>query len=298
MSRGRFQIESDVLPFTSPAYGLLSTATALALTDPHWRMGLQWQPLCPDADGTYGECTRLDGTPLVAPKDDTWSWDTRGATPVTVYSRIDCAPVGQWDDLSDKNRQALLRSEERELERIFWTGEAVDGSGNISVFPHLTADTAVADGEDLMQPPVVLASNAAQEIVIGLGMLEAAMRECYPGVATIHMPIRLAAIAADHHLIEARNGVMYTTTVGSRVVIGDYPGTAPDGTEPAAGETWMYATGAVFYQREPVPHTFTPVESFDRSVNTLGMIAERTYVIGWDCCLMGIAILNGELETP
>jgi hypothetical protein len=33
-------------------------------------------------------------------------------------------------------------------------------------------------------------------------------------------------------------------------------------------------------------------------VNTLSMIAERTYVIGWDCCLMAIPILNGEDTTP
>lgn len=298
MSRGRFQIESDTLPFTPPSYGLLSTATELQIADPHWRMGLQWQPMCPDAEGTYGECTRPDGTPLPAPKDDTWSWETRGATPVTVYSRIDCAPVGKWEELSDQNRQALLRSEARELERIFWTGEADEGSGVTSVWPHLAADTNVIDGDDLIQPAAVLASNVVQEMVIGLGMLEAAMRDCYPGVATIHMPIRLAAIAADHHLIESRAGVMYTTTVGSRVVIGDYPGTGPDGTDPDPGSTWMYATGAVFYQREPTPHTFTAVESFDRNVNTLGMIAERTYVIGWDCCLMAILILNGEDITP
>jgi len=299
MSRGRFNLGSDALPFTSPSFGLLSPATTqLEALNSKWKMGLQWQSVCPDADGTYGECTDPAGNPLPAPKSETWEWLTRGATPVTVYSRADCAPVGEWGQLSTRNQQALIRSEARELERIFWTGEAEEGSGNITTFPHLAADAAVIDGDDLIQPSATLVSNVAQEIVIGLGMLEAAMRDCYPGVATIHMPIRLAAIAADHHLIESRGGVMYTTTVGSKVVIGDYPGTGPDGTEPAAGQTWMYATGEVFYMREPTPHTFTAVESLDRNVNTLSMIAERTYVIGWDCCLLAIAILNGELTSP
>lgn len=299
MSRGRFQIDSTSLPFTPSAYGLLSPATtSLELANAKWRMGLQWQAFCPNAEGTYGECTEPEGTPEAAAKGETWEYLTRGATPVTVYSRADCAPVGQWDELSDRNRQALIRSEERELERIFWTGAAEEGSGNTTVFPHLAANAEVVDGDDTLQIPATLVSNVVQEMVIGLGMLEAAMRRCYSGVATIHMPIRLASIAVDHHLIEARNGVMYTTTVGSKVIIGEYPGTGPDGTEPPAGQTWMYATGEVFYQREPAPHSFTAVESFDRDVNTLSMIAERTYVFGWDCCLFAVLILNGEDTTP
>jgi hypothetical protein len=60
----------------------------------------------------------------------------------------------------------------------------------------------------------------------------------------------------------------------------------------------MYATGEVFYVREPTPHSFRPVESFDRNVNTLGMIAERTYAFGWDCCLFAVLVLNGEIEAP
>ena len=296
MSRGRFQIESDILPFTSPAFDLLTTATQLDLTsNAHWRMGLQWQPMCPDAEGTYGECTSPDGTPLPSPKDETWAWETRGATPVTVYSRVDCAPVGQWDQLSTRNQQALLRSEARELERIFWTGEAETGSG-VNVWPHLAANTTVADGDDLLQPAATVVTAIPQTIEVGIGMLESAMRECYPGIATLHVPIRLGALMAEAYLLEPSNRVMYTSSVGSKVVLGEYPGTAPDGTD-TPGVTWVYATGAVFFQREAAPHTFTAVESFDRDVNTLSMIAERTYVVGWDCCLLAIPILNGEDVT-
>ena len=121
MSRGRFPIESGVLPFTSPSFGLLSPATTqLDLVGTQWRLGMQWQATCPDADGTYGDCLLIDGTPAPGPKGETWDWETRGATPVTIYSRIDCAPVGEWSELSPRNQQALIRSEERELERIFF----------------------------------------------------------------------------------------------------------------------------------------------------------------------------------
>lgn len=305
MASGRLLIRSDLLPFTAPQYGLLSTATELELTDRQWRMGIKWEPLCPDTDGTYDPCVavvNVDGT--AGPADDpeaktaTTEWPIRGAVPFTVYSRIDCSPVGTWSELSARNRQALIRAEERQVESAFWTGIAgATAGGEQTVFPHLAADTEVtsADGEHQLQPAATTVTATAQEIVIGLGMLESAMRDCYPGVATIHMPIRLAAIAADHDLITTRSGQMFTTSLGSRVVVGDYPGTAPDGSTPPSDTTWMYATGPVFYQREREPHSFRPVEVFDRGVNTVHMLAERTYVLGWDCCLFAIPILNGEL---
>lgn len=114
-------------------------------------MGLQWRAICPDANGTFGECTTIDGDVLPAAKAETWDQETRGATPITVYSRTDCAPVGEWNDLSERNRQALLRSEERELERIFWTGVIEEGSSDVTAFPHLAATANVLDGDDLFQ---------------------------------------------------------------------------------------------------------------------------------------------------
>jgi hypothetical protein len=296
VARGRFSLDNGFLPFTSSSYGLLSPATTeLQPTGRTWRMGLQWQSFCPNTEGTYDNCFRLEEVPEAPEKGETWEWVTRASTPITIYSRADCAPVGNWEQLGPANQQALIRSEERELERIFWYGGIVEGAGVTDAYPHLGADAEVTDGGDILQIPAVPVSTDAQTIEVGLGMLEAAMRRCYPGVATIHMPIRLASLAVANHLIAPRAGVMYTTTVGSKVIIGEYPGTGPDGTVPPEGQTWMYATGEVFFMREPVPHSFRPAESFDRNVNTLGMIAERTYTLGWDCCLFAIRILNGEL---
>lgn len=299
MARGRLLIGGDVLPFTAPSYDLLSTATPLDLADAHWRMGLVWEPLCPESDGTYDPCVAVvsvggNAEPADAPpaKTATTEWSVRGATPFTAYSRIDCSPVGQWDQLSARNQQALIRSEARFVETAFWSG--VSG-GETVVFPHLAADTEVWDGEDLLQPVATVVDATPQPIHVGIGMLEDAMRDCYPGVATLHMPTRLAALAAEAGLIAPRSGMMFTTSVGSKVIIGDYPGTGPTGAPPAASTTWMYATGEVFYAREREPHSFRPADVFDRSVNTVEMLAERTYVLGWDCCLMAIPIVNGEL---
>lgn len=263
-------------------------------------MGVTWEPLCPEADGTYDPCTAVvdnaeapgEAVPAPAPpeKAATTEWQIRGATPFTAYARIDCAPVGQWDQLSAVNQQALIRSEARFVETAFWSGVA---GGQQVVFPHLAADSEVSDGEDLLQPAATVITTTPQEVHVGIGMLEDAIRDCYPGIATIHLPLRLAAQAASFDVLRPRSGIMYTP-VGSKVVIGDFPGTGPDGTS-TDGTTWVYATGEVFFARDREPTGFRPVESFDRSVNTLEMIAERTYVIGWDCCLFAIPIDNGEL---
>jgi hypothetical protein len=302
VARGRFPIGSGSLPFTAPQFDLLSTATPLNPPNARWKRGITWEPLCPEADGTYDPCTAIvdnaeaPGEAVLAPappeKSATTGWSIRGATAFTAYSRIDCSPVGQWDQLSDVNRQALIRAEARFVETAFWSGVV---GGQTIVFPHLAySGPVIFDGEDLMQPNPVVVEATPQTIAVGLGMLEDAMRDCYPGVATIHMPIRLAALAVEAHLIAPRSGVMYTTTIGSKVVIGDYPGTAPDGTT-SPGATWLFATGEVFFARDSAPTVFATVESFDRNVNTVEVLAERTYVIGWDCCLTAIPILNGEL---
>lgn len=302
MARGRYPLGSAFLPFTAPQFDLLSTATQLDPPDARWKMGITWEPLCPESSGTYDPCTAVvdnaeapgEATEAPAPpaKAATTEWQIRGATAFTAYSRIDCSPVGQWSDLSETNQQALIRSESRFVETAFWSGVA---GGQTVVFPHLAADSEVSDGEDLLQPAATVITTDPQPIAVGIGMLEDAMRDCYPGVATLHMPIRLAALAAEASLLTSRSGKMFTTSVGSKVVIGDYPGTAPDGSTPAAGTTWLYATGEVFYARDREPTRFRAVESFDRNVNTMEVIAERTYVLGWDCCLFAIPILNGEL---
>lgn len=297
MARGRFPIGSGSLPFTTPQFDLLSTATQLNLPDSRWKMGITWEPLCPESSGTYDPCTAVvdnagaaEPAPTPPAKDATTEWQIRGATPFTAYSRIDCSPVGQWDQLSDVNQQALIRSEARFVETAFWSGVA---GGQTIVFPHLAADTEFSDGEDLLQPAATVVTEIPQQVYVAIGMLEDAVRDCYPGVATIHVPLRIAGEFVSLNLTEPRAGTMYTRSSGSKVVIGDYPGTAPDGTS-TPGVTWVYATGEVFFARDREPTRFRPAESFDRDVNTLSMIAERTYVIGWDCCLFAIPIQNGE----
>lgn len=302
MSRGRMVIGAgDPTSFTAPSYGLLSTASGLDLTASHWKLGVVWEDVCPGADGTYDPCIATvasgdDSVPADPPQPKAPTFDrvTRGATSFTAYASIQCSPVGSWDQLSEWGRQGLLRAEEQFVENVFWTGIAEQG-GPATVRPHLAANAEVFDGEDLMQPAAVVVTAEPQVLDVGIGMLEQAARDCYPGQATIHAPLRLGSLFAEHHNIVTRGGVAQTV-VGSNIVLGaGYPGTAPDGTTDE-GVSWVYATGPVFYMRDQAVQ-FRREDSLDRSVNTVTIITERTYVVGFTCCLLAIPILNGELTA-
>lgn len=306
MARGRLLI-GEPTPFTAPPYGLLSTATELSISEGHWKMGIEWEPLCPDAATTEDPCLVLvddgsgtavppaDPSTIVVPKVPTTDWAIQGATPFTAYAEIECSPVGTWDQLSDRTRRALQQAEERHVERVFWTGVAPTTAPTETVFPHLAADSTVVDGMTLLQPAATVVTAEPQPIEVGIGMLEDAARDCYPGQVTLHAPLRLGSLLASADNIVTRGGVAQTV-VGSNIVLGSgYTGSASDGAV-TPGTTWMYATGPVFYMRDPMVQ-FRLRESIDRSVNTVTVITERTYVVGFSCCLLAIPIENGEVTA-
>jgi hypothetical protein len=88
-----------------------------------------------------------------------------------------------------------------------------------------------------------------------------------------------------------RDGPRLRTINGSYVVSGGgFPNTGPDGTAAPAGTAWLYFTGQPFIYRSRDVRTFMREESFDRSTNLLKVIAERTYLVGWDCCHYAVLI--------
>jgi hypothetical protein len=67
---------------------------------------------------------------------------------------------------------------------------------------------------------------------------------------------------------------------------------------------WIYGTGPVFGYRgmEPGPDgqltdQYDIRDWLDRSENTMKVIAERTYLLGYDCCLFAVAVSLGGIVT-
>jgi len=283
----------DPPTFTALPYGLWDTIQHPALP-PHWQQGVTWIERCPAGATTYDEClSDLDSDATEPPpeppaKTPNVEQTTRGALPFTVYAEFECSPVG-LTDAATVAEDALARVEQQQVEATFWTGTA---GGQEVVFPHLASDGEEFDGQSVLLQPVASPVVTGADVAHALGELEQELADCYKGQGLIHVPRSALPTLAAAHLVTERDGRLYTPAGNLIVVGGGYPGTGPDGATPAAGTAWIYATGAAFGYRSDV--FFTDVrDSLDRSANTLSMIAERTYVIGFECCLLAAHIVLG-----
>lgn len=276
--------------FTPLPYGLWDSIQHPAPGGAHWQQGITWIERCPTGDTTYDECLAVTGTgapPEPPAKTANVDQTFRGALPFTVYAEFQCSPVGIPEAESIAS-DALTRVEQQQVEAAFWTGAA---GGQPVVFPHLAADTEVLDGDIVLQP-VASAVVTGADVVHALGVLEQELADCYAGQGLIHVPRVALPTLAAWNLVREVDGRLLTTA-GNVVVVGDgYTGTGPDGTTPAAGTTWIYATGAAWGYRSDV-YVSRLRDSLDRSSNTISMLAERTYTVGFECCLLAAHIVLG-----
>lgn len=272
--------------FTALPHGLWDTIQSASADGPHWQGGVTWTERCPAGDTTYDECISVTGTGEATPappaKTPNVEQAYRAATPFTVIAEFHCTPIGLGDAQSVA-RDALTRVEQHQVETAFWTGAA---AGQQVVFPHLAADSELVDGDVVLQPvasPVVTGADVAH----ALGLLEQELADCYKGQGLIHVPRSALPTLAAWKLarLDEASGQLVTTSGNLIVAGGGYTGSGPDGAAPAAGTSWMYATGAAFGYRSEVSFTQVP-DSLDRSSNTLRMQAERNYLIGFECCLL------------
>jgi hypothetical protein len=263
----------DPPSFTPIPYGLLTTIEFPTPQPAHWQQGITYAPTCG---------VNVSGV---------------GAL---IYDECVCATVGLTDAQATAER-ALAMAEPWQVERAFWTG--ISG-GQAVVYPHLAANAQVLDATGiLLQTPAVNVTGASSVGIVGdlvnvvtaLGLLEQALANCYNGVGVIHVPELLVPTLDAWGLIRAVGPVMKTLN-GNKVAVGaGYPGTGPDGSARAGNTCWMYATGNVFGYRTDVRVRApdTSAGSLDRATNTRKMIAERTYVIGWDCCHFAVQTALG-----
>lgn len=296
MGRPRLDVTGPAV--TSLPFGLWSVVQPATEPGRRWRNGVQYQPdPCEAAGSTQGSCPPPDDPSPDPTKPATSTIPTVGADPVTVYAWVDCGPVGgHWEAARARAVAALTAGEARAVEHVFWTGETTTGPTDL-VHPHLAADTEIAEptvGQDvLVQPAAVTPQAGAMDPVEAIGVLEAAMAGCYGGTPVIHVPRSAVAHLASYRLIE-RQGQQLRTPGGSLVAAGaGYPGIGPDGLAPAYPATWFYATGAVAGWRSDVEVPSSREESLDRGMNRLLLLAERTYVISWDCCLFAAQVHLG-----
>lgn len=265
-------------------YGLLSVAQTPTAASSHWELGVEFEPYtCSRADITLESCPASGGVDKT-PRD---VLNLRGSNPFTVYSMAQCSSVGFIDRADALATAVLTAGEARAVEREFWTGEH-------GVTPHLAEDTAVvgADGEVEQSAATVLVSGGV-DVVEGIGRLEEALGDCYGNEGVIHVSPAVLTHMQAWNLV-TKDGARLRSPSGHLIAAGaGYPGTAPDGSGPPSGLRWAYATGAVFVFRSAVTLITGNAETLNRAKNDVARIAERTYVVGWDCCHFALPISIG-----
>lgn len=283
--------------FTPSLYGLFSAVNWLTNVDAHWKGGVQYDSDCAKSSITTSPC--VSGSPdfSVLTKSATFSHVVRGARPFTVYTEHDCsAPGGGWENIMDRVKTAHSHSAPTLAEQCFWNGSTIKGA---PVFPNLSTTGPIFDETNriLLQPqsqPLITGSgNVGLDIVEALQRLEFSFAQCYDGVGVVHVPTVLLAALAARNLCYEKNGALYTYR-GNRVVVGDgYTGGGPDGTAAAAGTAWMRMTSPVFGIRGSVEVLGDETAMFFRDTNTIKMIVEQTFLLGWECCLIGVLVTTG-----
>lgn len=146
-----------------------------------------------------------------------------------------------------------------------------------------------ADDADIWGAPADLTPTpgTAVSVEVGLALLEGNAAINYAGVPTIHTPVTIASLLASDNAIVWEGGNL-RSKLGSKIVSGGgyEDSTGPDGTDPAAGDMWMYATGEVVVARSPL---FVKTE-MDRSTNEVFTLVERTYIAAVDCYTAAVLV--------
>lgn len=285
-----------------------SQPTTSGRIDPHWKNGVTWQNTCPDAGSTYDQCIQANslgvavtGIAEPAPKAATADRSIWGATPFTVLVEVDCSAPGFYDRADEIVRETFTQSEQVEVESVFSSG-AVGGVTDLA-FPHLAAAAGLVETEpggavlQLQTGNLGPTGGGALDVVEALGRVEAALGTCVKGKGVIHIPAALLSHFVAEKVARLGDDGVYRSPAGHAFAVGaGYNGASPAGVV-EVGQLWIYATGPVFMYASEGKFVGEKRESLDRDVNTLKRIYERTYVLGFDCCLFGVAVSTGGVVT-
>lgn len=255
-------------------YGLFQAAIGPLDLPVHGRNGgVHYETaLCGEGFGYEVEC--IDAT---ADKSAAWTengLDTVTGLPFIVFATMQCGSVGfTFEEEQALTLERLKGVEQAVVEEVFSTSTFGQGPGLVT-----------ADG-------ITTVTGAGDTVVDVLSELERA-RYCgftgntvqYGPPGILHVAIPVFNHMKAEHLIEF-DGTRWRTPIGTVVSTGCYANNDPAGAAPADGVFWMYLTGqTTIWRTSDSQVQIAPVEgSLDRTTNQYMMLAEREYVVTYEC---------------
>lgn len=228
--------------------------------DEHWRLGVNWvSEACATAKITTGACIDDEVGPLTP--DDYCS--VSEFDPFTVYAYNNGDVPGFTLAEATQNAVArLTNGEQTAAESHLWDLMASATSGNVT---------------DL----------SAYDLLYGLGYVEQVLAEKYGGQGVIHMS-RLAATMLTHDL-HVEGGRLFTVMGTPVVAGGGYDAIGDD--VPNTG--LIFGSGPLVLYRGDVD---TNQSAVDKSNNQVSIVAQRDYVLGWDCLVVAAEVTLTNVE--
>lgn len=261
-------------PFPPRRYGLLQAAVGPLDLPVHGRNGgMQYVTgLCGTGFGYEIECID-DQDSKSAAFTENGSTTVLGA-PFIVFATMQCGTAG----FTFEENRALVMERLRGVEQS--VVETVFSTSTFGQSPGLVA----ADG-------IITVTGGGTALSAVLSELERA-RYCgftgnltqYGPPGVLHAPIPVFNRLKFEHLIEF-DGTKWRTPIGTVVSTGCYANNDPAGVAPADGVFWIYITGqTTIWATSDSEVQVAPVEgSLDRTTNQFLMMAEREYVVTYEC---------------
>lgn len=239
-------------PVVALPYGIFSVAEPRLATDEHWRLGVQWQSqACGLTRTTFGACNVAE---VPALDEDDYCFVSQ-FEPFTVYTYNNDSIIGHTLEEHRANAvQRLIASEQTTVEQNLWASLGTEAVSTLS-----------------------LTSSGAGVV---LGYLEQILAENYGGQGVIHMSRITATFLWEYLQVQ---GGKLVTKLGTPVVAG--AGYDPLPVVPPVTTFTMYASGPVVIYRGDVD---TRQNAVSKSNNEVSTIAQRDYVLGWDCSVYGV----------
>lgn len=244
-------------------YGLFSAASLLDLDTRGVGAGYQWvSDHCGDDSFVYDQ-TCLDSP--VKPFEE--GSDVFGSDPFWVVARKRCGTVGRTAAEAQRAAlQQLQTSEQNRVEDVLWTG-----GGLVGHEPVLTTAGATA---------VVPSAPGAGAAV---SALEEAFYSVHGYVGTIHVNQAATGALKYAGVLDRKDAGVWRTPLNSSVSLGaGYGVTGPAAAAPAAGFVWAFMTPPVTVWRQLLDRV-SATATLDRTLNQWDTIAERVYIVAYDC---------------
>ncbi len=259
---------------TVPLHSLIRSALTNRDGDTGWERGLAYAPEVCGGYRVAADCSaeEVDYGSTEPPADPV---DYR---PFDLYVQDPCASAFGYDapEVTDRLRRAMDAVESFGIARELWTGDLTTADA---------AARAVSPNLSLTGSGPTLLSGTPVDPKRGLGMLEFAIGEALHGQQA-YLHVSRTARPYFPELVKVGN-LLYTNIDNVVVADAGYPGTPPDGTAPAAGVAWVYATGPVVVRRSTFdPGSVRDAEVIDARTNTVRRTASKRVAATFDPCAL------------